>query len=113
MKILLDENVPHRLRFLLAPMHQAFTVEYMGWKNVENGELLAVAAASGFDVMLTTDRGLQYEQHQETLPLSVVILRAKTNKLEDLAPLVEQQLLSALQLLEPRTLIKIEAAKRS
>jgi hypothetical protein len=50
MKVLLDENLPHELRFLLMPAHEVFTVSYLGWSALENGELLAQAAASGFDV---------------------------------------------------------------
>ena len=54
MKILLDENLPHDLRYFL-PGHEVFTVAYMGWSGSENGELLTIAGDSGFDVMLTKD----------------------------------------------------------
>jgi len=54
MKVLLDENLPHPLRHEL-PGHECFTVAYMGWGGIENGELLALAAALGFDALLTKD----------------------------------------------------------
>ena len=58
MKILLDENLPHDLRHFL-PAHEVFTVAYMGWPGIENGELLERAGDSGFDVMLTKDSGVE------------------------------------------------------
>ena len=58
MKILLDENLPQRLRTML-PGHDVATVNFMGWKGVENGELLKRAASHGFDVMVTQDAGLK------------------------------------------------------
>ena len=59
MKVLLDENLPHRLRLFL-PGHDVFTVDYLRWKGIQNGRLLALAAANGFDAMLTMDDGIAY-----------------------------------------------------
>ena len=61
MKILLDENLPHRLRLLLVG-HDVYTVAYMKWKGIENGELLGLAASSGFEAILAMDNGMPYEQ---------------------------------------------------
>ena len=87
MKLLLDENLPHALRVALAP-HEAFTVAYLGWSGVENGELLAQAAASGFDALITNDRGLEYERNLATLPLAVIVLLAEANTIEAIRPLL-------------------------
>ena len=46
MKLLLDENIPHEIRPLLVPMHDVFTVAYLGWSGTENGDLLTLAAAT-------------------------------------------------------------------
>ena len=73
MKLLLDENIPHELRNLLSPPHDVFTVRYMGWAGVANGELLARAPADGFDALITTDRGYEHQQNVSTLPCSVVL----------------------------------------
>ncbi len=62
MKLLLDENLPHRLRRLLIG-HDVFTVAFMKWSGVENGERLALAAAAGFDAVITKDTGMPYEQN--------------------------------------------------
>ena len=105
MKILLDENLPHDLRHFL-PGYDVFTVAYMGWSSVENGELLQKAGAEGFDVMITKDSGVQYEQHLSTLPVAVLILNAKTNKLEDIRPLLPATMM-ALANLQPKSIIQI------
>jgi predicted nuclease of predicted toxin-antitoxin system len=79
MKLLIDENLPHKLRHALSG-HDCFTTTYMGWSGISNGELLRIAAANGFDAVISNDRGLEYQQNQATLPLSVVVLLTKDNK---------------------------------
>jgi hypothetical protein len=61
-KVLLDENLPHSLREHLL-QHETFTAAYMGWAGLKNGELLDVADVGGFDVLVTGDRTLHYEQN--------------------------------------------------
>ena len=75
MKVLLDENLDHALRKLLGP-HEVVTVTYMGWMGVQNGALLRVAEESGFDVLLTGDRTLSYEQNLTGRRLAIVALSA-------------------------------------
>src|SRR5580692_7268831 len=101
MKVLLDENLPHELRSLLMPTHDVFTVSYLGWSALENGELLAKAASEHFDVMVTKDQGIEHEQNLVNLPVAVVVLRAKSNKIDDIHPLVPE-LLAALSRLRPQ-----------
>ena len=67
MKVLLDENLPHPIRLEL-PGHDVITTAYMKWSGIENGELLRRAAEAAFDVVITNDRGLEYEQNLEALP---------------------------------------------
>jgi predicted nuclease of predicted toxin-antitoxin system len=105
MKILLDENLPTDFRLLVLG-HDVFTVAFMGWKGVSNGQLLRRAGEAGFDVMITKDTGIEFQHATESLPLSVVILRARTNAIDDLRPLVPE-LLSRLEHLEPRSLLVI------
>ena len=87
MKLLLDENLPHRLRKRLSG-HEVFTVAYMGWQTFENGALLAVAASAGFDALLTMDSGIEYQHNPKSLPMSVVVLHAASNDLSLLVPLL-------------------------
>lgn len=72
MKILLDECVDRRLASDLVG-HEVSTVEQMGWKSKENGELLALAAKR-FDVFVTTDRNLSFQQNVGTLEIAVVVM---------------------------------------
>lgn len=105
MKLLLDENLPHDLRHEL-PGHEVFTVQYLGWSGISNGELLARAAASEFDALLTMDSGVAYQQNAAALPVAVVVLSAPSNDIDDLLPLVPA-VLDALRDLKPRTLVRI------
>jgi predicted nuclease of predicted toxin-antitoxin system len=75
MKILLDENLPHRLRHAF-PSHEVMTVAYMGWAGVKNGELLKLAEADGFAVLLTADRNVAYQQNLENRFIALVCLTA-------------------------------------
>lgn len=105
MKLLLDENLPHKLRVEIAG-HQVFTTAYMKWKGVENGDLLARAAAAKFDAFITNDRELQYQQNPHTLPLAVVVLVVKSNNIEAIRPLYPE-LDRALRTLELRAVTKV------
>ncbi len=71
MKLLLDENLPHRLRRMITG-HDVFTVAFMHWNGVENGELLTLAAANEFDAVISKDNGIQYQQNV-TLPCALVV----------------------------------------
>ncbi len=107
MKVLLDENLPHQLRLEL-PGHDVFTAAYMKWGGVENGELLRRAAEAGFDAIITTDRGLEYEQNLDTLPLAVIVLLTKTNTIEAIRPLCGE-LLSVLNRAQRCEFVKVSS----
>jgi hypothetical protein len=87
MKLLLDEHFSHRLRPLLVG-HDVYTVKHMGWRGIQNGQLLAKTAAEGFDALLTMDAGIQYQQNLTALPCTVTLLKAESNALEHIKPLV-------------------------
>jgi predicted nuclease of predicted toxin-antitoxin system len=106
MRILLDESVPGRLGSLLTG-HSTITVQRRGWASIKNGELLALAAGE-FDVLLTADKGMEYQQNLAALPISILIVLARSNRIEDLAAAVPV-ILSALEELPPRTLRKVAA----
>ena len=110
MKLLLDENLPHKLRFMI-PGHDCFTVTYMGWEGIGNGDLLQSAAAEGFTALISNDRGLEYEQDQSNLTLAVVVLLTNDNKqatLESVMPL----LIEVLKDVAPRRLTKVHSVPR-
>lgn len=79
MKILLDECVPKRLgRFF--PEHEVVTTPEVGWAGVRNGELLRKASGH-FEVFVTVDRNLAFQQNLANLQLPVIVIHAKSNKL--------------------------------
>ena len=106
MKLLLDENLPHKLRTML-PGHDCYTVTYMGWDGIENGALLRMAAAQAFDALISNDKGLEYEQNQARLPLSVIVLITKDNKRATIEALVPA-LAEVLSHLKPKSFQKLE-----
>lgn len=86
MKVLLDECVDWRLlRDLVG--HEVQTARQMGWSEVKNGELLRLAGAQ-FDVLVTVDRNLSFQNRITAIPLAVIVLCAQTNRLADLRALV-------------------------
>ena len=100
MKIFLDECVDWRLSRDIVG-HEVKTAHQMGWSAIKNGELLALASEQ-FDVFVTVDRNLAFQQNVDELTIAVIVLRARTNRLSDLRPLV-QDLLSAAQSVERGT----------
>ena len=80
------------------------TVTQCGWSGLENGELLRVAA-NDFDVFLTADQNLEYQQNLRALPLAVIVLVAPNNTFETLQSLIPD-VLDRLARVEPRTLVK-------
>jgi len=90
MKLLLDESVPWRLKRAFADGISVSTVPEMGWAGAKNGELLRRAAEEGFIALATADRGIEYQQRTDALPLAVIVMVAYRNRFSDLAPLVPQ-----------------------
>lgn len=86
MKVLLDHCVDRRFARLLSP-HEVATAAQAGWSHFRNGALLQAAAAAGFEAVVTTDAKLRHEENPKQIPLPVIVLRARTNRLADLAPL--------------------------
>ncbi len=76
MKVLLDENLPHRLRREL-PGHDVFTAAYMGWAGIQNGELLRLVESGGFEVFVTADRKMKGQQNFTGRPFAMVYLTAQ------------------------------------
>lgn len=96
MKILIDESLP---RYLKQPLdsHQVFTVQEMGWTGIKNGVLLAKANVE-FDVLLTADKNLRYQQNVSGLALAIVVfpsnrlsvVKALMTRLQAVLPTLER-----------------------
>ena len=89
MRVLLDENLPHTLRQLFENPIEVITVSYRGWTGKENGELLRLAAEE-FDAFITMDGSIPYQQNLESIQIGIILLKADSNRDEDLAPLIPQ-----------------------
>ena len=107
MRVLLDEQLPRHLAGDLAG-HQVRTVQQEGWAGVKNGDLLRRAAASGFDVFVTADQSVEFQQNLARTRLGVVVLVALSTALEDLRPLVPAAL-SAIGRVRPGEVIRVPA----
>lgn len=83
MKILLDECVTKRLKTHLTEF-EVFTVTEMGWSGVKNGKLMTLCIDNGFDVLLTIDKNLMYQQNPNKYPLTIAVLNCQTSKIEEL-----------------------------
>jgi len=91
-RVLLDENIPRDFAALLSG-HDVATVQGLGWAGVKNGELLRRAGAVA-DVFLTMDRNMERQHELARLSFGVVLLKAKSNRIVDLQPLVEEVLIA-------------------
>jgi len=97
MRVVLDECLPKSLARELTG-HHATTVPAAGWAGVVNGELLR-RIAGNYEVFVTIDGNLAAQQNTKVLPFAVIVLKARSNKIEDLRPLV------------PKILAELTAAK--
>ena len=103
-RLLLDENMPRLLgRSLLG--HDVSTVQRAGWSGVKNGELLK-RAAEGFDVFVTMDRNIPFQQSVAVLDIAVAVIRTPSSKLVVLEPLVPA-ILGAVNLAKPGTVTTV------
>ena len=93
--MLLDECLPRKLKreFL---GHEVFTIDEAGFKGLKNGELIQSASENGFEVLVSADKNIEHQQNKTNLPLAILVLSAKTNRIESLLPLMTE----ALEVLE-------------
>lgn len=82
-------------------------VRRRGWASIKNGKLLTLAATE-FDVLLTADKGIEHQQNLATLPIAVLIVLSRSNRMDDMAPAVPA-ILEALSELQPRSIRKVAA----
>lgn len=107
MRVLLDEQLPRQLAPNLSA-HDVRTVQQEGWAGLTNGELLARAAQAGFEVFLTGDQNLEYQQDLARSRLEIIVLVAPSNAQEDLLPLIGS-VLAALATIGPGQVMRVNA----
>ena len=104
--MLLDECVPRKLRREL-PGHEVKTVAEMGWSGTRNGALLRLAAAK-FDIFLTVDQGILYQQDLSGLDLAPAVVKATSNDINDLRPRM-REVLRVLETIQPGQVVHVGA----
>jgi predicted nuclease of predicted toxin-antitoxin system len=105
MRLLLDECIPRPLLRDLST-HDAHHVVDMGWSSKRNGELLKLMLADRFEILLTVDQNLPFQQNLRASGIGVVVVLALTNRVKELRPLIPQ-ILEALGAVKPGALIKV------
>ena len=109
MKLLIDECVPRKFKFnLTAGGHVCSTVQEAGFAGKKNGELLQLADGN-FDVLLTLDRNIRYQQSLSGRRISVLIIRSKSSRLADVR-LMLSACLAAIDSVAPGTVAEVELA---
>lgn len=99
MKLLLDENLPRKLKRDL-PHHEVFTVREMRWDGLENGALLAALLAAGFEALTTGDKNIPHQQNFRRYPIPILVLNASDNTYETIrlfAPKIEAAIIAGLR----------------
>ncbi len=107
MKVLLDENIPHDLRPFLSH-NETFAAAYMGWAGLTNGRLLDAAEREGFDVMVTGDLSLTYQQNMGGRKIAIVSLSAIG------WPVIEPyvaKIIGAVDGAEPGSFVRVDVGK--
>jgi predicted nuclease of predicted toxin-antitoxin system len=104
MKILIDENLPRKLAAHLVG-HDCLTVVQSGLSGKKNGELLELADGRS-DLLLTLDSNLPYRQNLRTKRIAMLIVRARSNRIQDLLPVIPE-CLAALASIGPRQVVRI------
>src|SRR5579862_2840556 len=105
MNVLLDECIPRKFKNYLTD-HDCRTVPEAGLAGKKNGVLLSLAESSGFQVFLTMDKGLEYQQNLAGRKIGIIIFRVKSNRLVDLRPHLTE-CLNLIRLIRPGQVIRI------
>jgi len=108
-KILFDHCVPKPLRHELSG-HYITTAREMHWEGLKNGRLLDKAQAAGFDVLLTVDHNIRYQQNLTGRATAVVVMIADGITVEDLRPLLPT-VEETLALVQPRQLYEVRVER--
>ena len=80
MRILLDENLPAKIKYDFGKDYQVSTVSEMGWSGKKNGELLGLAVFEGFEIFVTLDKSLKNQQNLNKIRLKIILIVSKDNK---------------------------------
>jgi hypothetical protein len=104
-RILVDESLPQELALELG-LSDVRTVGEQGWSGLKNGALLQRAETAGFGVFLTADQNLPYQQNLTAFRIAVIVLKARSNRIQDLRPLLPK-IRQALSIVAPGQVLRL------
>lgn len=90
MKILLDENLPIKLKYIICGDHNVYTTHEMNWSGKKNGELLRLLSDNNFDILITADKNLKSQQNLDALKFLIIVLNSPDNRFQTLTPYIEK-----------------------
>ena len=93
MKILLDENIHRKIQHEFGENYNVFSVRQLKWNGKKNGELMTLCVDSGFDILVTLDKNLQFQQNLKKYNLKIILLKVKNNRFITVKNLVPKILL--------------------
>jgi predicted nuclease of predicted toxin-antitoxin system len=109
-RLLIDECAPRALKsFLVGEGHDCLSVQEAGWAGKRNGELLKLAEGR-FDVFITLDTNLQYQQNMVGRQIGIIVIRAQSNRLNDLKPYFSD-CIQALEVIQAGQMVHIGSTK--
>ena len=106
MKLLLDECLPRKLKFIFVDHgYQCYTVREAGFGGKENGELLALAEGN-FDVLITIDKNIRYQQNMRNRNIAILVIRASSSDISDIEPHIPDAL-AILNSIQPGQIVEV------
>lgn len=106
--MLCDESVPRNVATAIAS-HTVATVQGLGWAGMKNGVLLRAAREAGWEVLITVDRRMEYQQNIPASGLALVVLRVRSTRVAALMPMLPQ-LQALLPIVQAGTITHLDAA---
>ena len=104
MKILIDENLPVRIKSFLENEHEVYSISDKKWNSIENGELLSLMQQESFDFLIAADKNIPHQQNIKKFGINLIILRTPDNRIETVEKL-KDKILNAL--LSKQNLIQV------
>lgn len=88
MRLLLDENLPRKLKYRFSDSHEVLTVPEMGWSGIKNGDLLKRMEEKGLEILLSVDKNMSHQQNLEKYNVSLLVFEAKDTRYDSLVPFI-------------------------